>query len=167
MKFKSFAIAALAVIAGLAGPMASSNASDLIFDNPVLTQSVNFNGPYAGVGVVRSNSGANAPIVSGGYDHRQNFFLVGVEVFSTVESTPVFGVDVKAGVVVTDDLTLYGIAGVQRDTGKAKDGNSFGVGTDLALADGIALTGSYKQVYDLGTFNNRDDQFRVGLKFSF
>lgn len=166
MKIKNLAIATLAVIAGLAAP-AASVASDLFLDRPAISQSINFSGPYAGVGVVHSTNDTTAPVVSAGYDYRYDFFLLGAEVFGTLENSPVLGVDVKAGVVATDNLAVYGIAGVQRDTGKAKDSNSLGVGADLALTDGIALTGSYKQVYDLGTFNNRDDQFRVGLKFSF
>lgn len=153
MNIKNIVAAALIAIATISVPL-----STLAFD---------FNGPYAGVGVVHSTNGTTAPTILAGYDHRFDFFILGTEVFSTIENTPVLGVDVKAGVVVTEDLAIYGLAGVQRDTGKTKNSNSFGIGADLALADGIALTGSYKQVYDLGTFNNRDDQFRIGLKFSF
>ena len=171
MNIKNLFAIALVTASAFAAPMAM--AADLTapvpFDRPetFVSQSVNFDGPYAGVGVIYSNKNYT-PVVSVGYDLRYDAFVVGVEAFGTVNSaTPVLGADVKAGVAVTEDFALYGLVGVQTNTGTGVNSNSFGVGADLVLTETVSLTGSYKQVYDIGTFNNREDQFRVGVKFSF
>lgn len=178
MNMKNIIAATLIAVSALAAPMALAadlnGPSALNAPETFVSQNVNFDGPYAGIGVIYSNTNETvSPVISLGYDVRNDFLIVGAEVFGTIDdefTTPTVGVDVKAGVVVTDNLVIYGIAGVQTDI---SDGdfvnkkNSFGVGADFAVTETISITGSYKQVFDLGTFDNRDDQFRAGVKVSF
>lgn len=168
MNLKNILAATLTSVALLAAPVAMAADVFVPNTNPIyVSEVVNFDGPYAGIGVIHSQANGIVPVVSVGYDVRFDSFIVGGELFATVEATPVLGVDVKAGVVVTDNLAVYGIAGVQKNTGTNVDSHSFGVGADLALNETVYVTTSYKQVYDFGTWNNRDDQFRVGVKISF
>ena len=171
MKIKNIIAATLVTFASIAAPMAM--AADVkapvpyVASDIYIVENVNFDGPYVGAGVIYSNN-TYTPVISAGYDARFDAFIVGGEVFATVNGeAPVVGVDVKAGVVVTENLAVYGIAGVQTNTGTGVNSNSVGVGADFAFTENVSLTGSYKQVYDFGTFDNRDDQYRVGLKVSF
>lgn len=169
MNVKSLLIAAMVTMTAVATPMAAFGADvplPLARPEVFTSQVVNFDGPYAGLGVIYSDK-EYVPVASVGYDLRYDALLFGVEAFGTLEESPTVGVDVKAGVVLTDDFAVYGIAGVQQNTGTDVNSNSFGVGADLAITETIYVTGSYKQVYDIGTFDNRDDQFRVGVKFAF
>lgn len=170
MNIKNLIVASILAIATTVAPVATFGAdlsiSQPVIDTTIYSQIVNFDGPYAGLGVINSN-GTNVAVASVGYDVRYDAFIAGVEAFGTLDNAPVLGIDIKAGVAVTEDLALYGIVGYQKNTGTDVDSNAFGVGADLAITDNIYVTGSYKQVYDFGTFNNRDDQFRIGVKLAF
>lgn len=168
--FKTIAVAtmATALSLGSVAAIAADPIATLPYPETVVEETVNhnFNGPYVGIGALVVDNHA-APYVSAGVDARHDVFVVGAEVYSTVGSDPVFGLDGKAGVVLTDNVSVYGIAGIQTSTLNEIEYNSFGIGTDIALTEDVALTGSYRQVYDFGTFDHVDDQYRVGLKFSF
>lgn len=169
MNLKTIIAATLTAVALISAPVVAADVvSTSAVNSPVyVSEVINFNGPYAGIGVIHSQTNGIVPVVSAGYDFRYDAFLLGGEVFATVESAPVLGVDVKAGVVLTENFAVYGLAGLQKNIATNVDSHSFGIGADYAITENVSLTGSYKQVYDFGTWNNRDDQFRVGVKVSF
>lgn len=168
MNIKNIIVAAFASIALMAAPVMAADLTSPAINPVFVSQVVNFDGAYAGLGVVHSKTtGENVALASIGYDLRSDIFIVGVEGSATIEKTPVLGVDVKAGVAVFDNVAVYGIVGAQRDTGTNVDSHSFGVGADVALSEAVYLTGSYRQVFDFGTSNLTDEQFRVGVKLPF
>ena len=177
MNLKTIFAVALVAASALATPMAfaADTVAPVPFDRPEIfaVQNVNFDGPYAGIGVIYSKTDETfAPVISAGYDARFDMFIVGAEVFATIDEdiTPTLGVDVKAGVAVTDNLAVYGIAGVQTTFVENKDNvneYSVGVGADYAINETVSLTTSYKRVFEFDSVSEPDDQFRVGFKVSF
>lgn len=173
MNFKTtFAAAVLAIVA-MASPVAVMAADFLVAPvpaNPISrsVDAVHFDGAY--VGVSGTYVGKEfTPTLSAGVDKRYDFVVVGGEVFADLEKDGIktIGFDAKAGFVLTNNVAVYAIGGIQTDRKSAVARNAIGVGADVALTDNVYLTGSYKQVYDLGTFDNRDDRVSVGLKFRF
>lgn len=176
---KNIFAAAIIAIATVATPVATFAAdvfAPVPFDRPVIVQTVtNFDGPYFGIGgSTIVDSDVYTPTVSIGIDNRYDAFVFGGEVFAAINvdefediEVETIGFDAKAGFVLTDNVAVYGLAGVEVDTDTAIARNAVGVGTDIALNEDVYLTGSYKYVTDLVTFDNGDHRVSVGVKFPF
>lgn len=180
MNVKNVIIASLVAVASVLTPMAASIAADVIapvpFDRPAVVQVVNnFDGPYFGIGgTTLWDSNEYTPTISVGLDQRYDAVVIGGEVFAGVNVNDnglnvieTVGFDAKAGFVLTDNVAVYGLAGVEVDTDTAIARNAIGVGADVAINESVYLTGSYKHVTDLGTFDNVDHRVSAGLKFPF
>lgn len=178
MNVKNVILAGLVAFASALAPM--TMAADVIapipFDRPAVVQVVNnFDGPYFGIGgTTLWDSNVYTPTISVGLDKRYDAVVIGGEVFGavTVDGTnaPVLntiGFDAKAGFVLTDNVAVFGLAGVEVDTNTAIARNAVGVGADVAINESVYATASYKYVTDLGTFDNADHRVTVGLKFPF
>lgn len=179
MNVKNVILAGLVAVATALTPMAATVAADVIspaVERPVIVQVVdNFNGPYFGIGGTTIwDTNEYTPTLSVGIDQRFDAVVIGGEVFGAVKVTDkngptieTIGFDAKAGFVVTENVAVYALAGVEVDTDTALARNAIGVGADVALTPDVYLTGSYKHVTDLGTFDNVDHRVSVGLKFPF
>lgn len=177
MKLKNIMITSVVAIATALAPFAGAMAADVIapipFERPVIVETINnFDGPYFGIGgTTLWNSNVYTPTISVGIDKRYDAFVFGGEVFGALdinkETISTLGFDAKAGFVLTDNVAVYAIGGVEVNTTTAIARNAVGVGTDIAINEDVYLTGSYKYVTDLGTFNNPDHRVTVGLKFPF
>lgn len=180
MNVKNVIFAGLVAFASALAPMAAASAADFIapvpFDRPAVVQVVNnFDGPYFGIGSTTIwDSNEYTPVLSVGVDKRFDAVVVGAEAFGTINVdnnglnvVETIGIDGKAGFVVTDNVAVYALAGVEVNTNTAIARNAVGVGADVAVNEGLYLTGSYKHVTDLGTFDNADHRVSVGLKFPF
>lgn len=180
MNVKNIILAGLVAVASVMTPMAATMAADAIapvpFDRPVIVQVVdNFDGPYFGIGgTTILDSNEYTPTISVGIDKRYDALIIGGEVFAGVNVQDngknfidVIGFDAKAGFVLTDNVAVYALAGIEVDTNTAIARNAVGIGADVALTESVYVTGSYKHVTDLGTFDNADHRVSVGLKFPF
>lgn len=177
MKLKNVLITGLVAFATALAPFAAAVAADVIapvpFDRPAIVQTVdNFSGPYIGIGgTTILNSNVYTPTISVGIDQRYDAFVFGGEIFGALnvgdQTISTIGFDAKAGFVLTENVAVYAIGGIEVDTASAIGRNAVGVGTDIAITEDVYLTGSYKYVTDLGTFNNPDHRVSIGLKFPF
>lgn len=179
MNIKNLIVSSLVVAAAIAAPFAAYGA-DLApvpyptIDRGAIVEVVNFDGPYVGIsGTTLLDSNVYTPQLSVGLDKRYGAFIVGGEAFATVnlndednaQTIPTIGFDAKAGFAVTDNVAVYALAGVEVNTDTEIARNSIGIGADIAITPDVYVTGSYKQVTDLGTFDNADNRVTVGLKF--
>jgi hypothetical protein len=179
MNVKNIILAGLVAVAAALTPMAM--AADIGFPTPVdqrptVVQFVNnFDGAYIGVGATTSwNSNEYTPVLSVGVNNRYDAVVVGAEVFGTFDIennglnfVETVGIDAKAGFVVTENVAVYALAGVEINTNTAIARNAVGGGVDFAVNEGLVLAGTYKQVTDFGSFNNADHRVTIGAKFPF
>lgn len=180
MNFKNAFLAAVVAVASVLTPIAAATAADIIapipHDRPVIIQVVdNFEGPYWGVGgstILGTNE--YTPTLSVGVNKRFDAVVVGGEIWGAVNvigkdapSVGSLGFDAKAGFVVTENVAVYAIAGVEADTQNTILRNAIGVGADVALTENVYLTGSYKRVTDFMSLDNPSDRVSIGLKFPF
>ena len=134
-----------------------------------------WNGFYAGIyGVVGGEVGANPGIgagVNAGVNAQFDFYLVGAEV-------AVAGIDGdlgqagyaqmlgRAGLVVADDVLLYGAGGYGIDLGTAQDSLLLGGGIEVGVTDNVSMRAQYLQAFPDGG-GQQTYQFSLGANFHF
>jgi outer membrane immunogenic protein len=122
------------------------------------------------VGRISSADGGQAGLgVDLGADARFEFVLVGGEIAIeglTGGASTIYGQAVgKAGIMLSDNLVLYGAAGIGSDFGAQSDA-LFGGGVDFAVANNISVDARYLHGAPI-TGANPKDQVTVGAKFHF
>jgi outer membrane immunogenic protein len=140
---------------------------------PVADAGFNWDGFYAGVyGAGRMSAVDGAQIGLGvdlGVNARLEFVLVGGEVAVeglTGSTSTIYGEAVgKAGILLSDNLVLYGAAGLGTDFGAQSD-VLFGGGLDVAVSDTVSIDARYLDGAPI-TGANPKDQVTVGAKFHF
>ena len=140
---------------------------------PVADAGFNWDGFYAGVyGVGRSSpvdGGQFGLGVDLGANARLEFVLVGGEValegLSGSTST-VYGEAIgKTGIMLSDNLVLYGAAGIGSDFSAQSD-VLFGGGLDIAVSDSVSVDARYLHGVPIAGANPKD-QVTIGAKFHF
>ena len=164
-------IALSPVVAKAADPITvPTSANDSL---PVADTGFNWDGFYAGV----YGAGRTSPVDGGqigvgvdlGVNARLEFVLVGGEVAVeglTGGTSSIYGEAIgKAGILLSDNLVLYGAAGLGTDFGAQSDA-LFGGGLDLAVSDNVSLDARYLHGAPI-TGANPKDQLTIGAKFHF
>lgn len=164
-------IALSPVVAKAADPISVPTSGDDSL--PVADAGFNWDGFYAGVYGV----GQASPVDGGqfglgvdlGVNARLEFVLVGGEVALeglAGSASTIYGDAVgKVGILLSDNLVLYGAAGVGTDFGAQSDA-LFGGGLDVALSDSVSLDARYLHGAPI-TGANPKDQVTIGAKFHF
>lgn len=140
---------------------------------PVADGGFNWDGFYAGVfGAARTSpvdGGQFGVGVDLGVNARLEFVLVGGEVAVeglTGSTSTIYGEAVgKVGIMLSDNLVLYGAAGLGSDFGAQSDA-LFGGGLDVALNNNVSLDARYLHGAPI-TGANPKDQVTIGAKFHF
>ena len=133
-------------------------------------------GFYAGIyGVAQSGPVSGSQFGGGinvGVNAQFDFFLVGGEVAfqglaGGAGATSYGQVVAKGGIVVSDDLAIYGAAGYGIDTGApVEDHLLVGGGLELAVTDDVSLKAQYLHGFPI-TGANPVEQVSVGANFHF
>lgn len=164
---------ALAVAATLA-LTASASAADLwdtgagFTDVETVELASNWTGAYVGIGVrdilPLNNISEVQPSVYAGYDYHTGPFLVGVEAEILNHNNDFYGSLLgKAGVVVTDNVAVYGVAGGEVNLQNTTTRQWFvGGGASVAVTDNVNLDALY--TYGVDT---QDHRVRVGVSYRF
>jgi outer membrane immunogenic protein len=139
-------------------------------------QSFDWNGFYAGVyGTVTQNAAAGTQYglgVNAGFSHAFDFVLVGGEVaFHPLGNANVATGYLQAvgrgGVLVTDNVLLFGATGFGTDTGPVDDNHVLaGAGIELGVTDSLSLRGQYLHGFPV-TNANPIEQVTFGAEFHF
>jgi outer membrane immunogenic protein len=151
-------------------PLSSGN------DVAVTGSEFDWNGFYAGVyGVTRSSPLGGVQYGLGvdvGTNARFEMVLVGGEVAleavtggaGTTTTVQMLG---KAGIALTDELVLYGLAGAGADMGAVPATDALvGGGLQMAIADNVSVEARYIHGFAL-TGANPKDQVTIGADFHF
>lgn len=143
---------------------------------PVADAGFDWNGFYAGVyGVTQASPVGGTQFGLGvdlGVDARFEFVLVGAEVSyqgltGGNGSTSYIQAIGKAGLAATDDIILYGAAGLGTDLGVPNETDALiGAGVSLAVADNVSLEARYLHAIPLAGANPKE-QFTLGANFHF
>lgn len=170
MKFiKSMFVAMSVATALMFGSITASNAADPIVHIPTYNSQAAetpFHGLHFGSGFAIEHNSV-FPTVSLGYTVVDGNLLFGIEALATVSEVPVIALDGKLGFVVTENIAAYGLVGVEHHTATKLNRQSVGVGVDVALAENVVLSGSYRKAFEDFDIQNGADQLRFGLKFKF
>ena len=143
---------------------------------PVADAGFDWNGFYVGVyGVTQASPVGGTQFGLGldmGVDARFEFMLVGAEVSyhgltAGTGSTSYIEAIGKAGVAATDDIIIYGAAGVGVDMGVPNETDALiGAGVSLAVADNVSLEARYLHAIPLAGTNPKE-LFTLGANFHF
>jgi len=178
VRYAAIAAAMLATIAGPAfavDPIALPVTSDSTL--PVYEgSSFDWNGFYAGVYGTATQSPsydrAYGIGVNAGFSHAFDFVLVGGEVaFHPLGNANVATGYLQAvgrgGVLVTDNVLLFGATGFGTDTGPLDDNHVLaGGGIELGVTDNVSLRGQYLHGFPV-TSENPIEQVTFGAEFHF
>lgn len=125
-------------------------------------------GPYVGAkGVVNINTGKYDAAVNTGITGRNDVLYYGVDLelggLSKVPNINDVQVTGRAGVVVTENLALYGLAGVQTDFKTVTP--VAGVGVEIQANETVSIVGEFERNFptNLPTY----DEVKVGFKVRF
>ena len=167
----AFGIAA-SVVALVAATGVQAADPILIDDVAISMATSNWDGPYAGIGVIAETAAAGTPaetIIGAqgilGYNLTSNGFLFGGEIYVSPfsSSTTGFGVvaggQVRAGLLASDALLLYLAAGGEVTMGGGVFG-TVGGGAEFWVADDLSLDLEYKFIIDTAS---TDRYHHVGL----
>ncbi len=140
---------------------------------PVADAGFDWSGFYAGVyGTARATSANGGRFGAGvdlGANARLEFVLIGGEV--AIEglgggADTIYGQAVgRAGIMLSDNLALYGAAGLGTDFGAESDA-LFGGGLELAAADNFSIDARYLHGAPMSGANTKD-QVTIGANFHF
>jgi outer membrane immunogenic protein len=144
---------------------------------PVYEESgFDWNGFYAGVYGAAQNgatSGTQYGLgIQAGVNAQFDFYLLGAEVAvhgitGDVGETTYGQILGRAGLVVTDDVVVYGAGGYGIDLGAPDESDALlGGGVELAVTDSISVEAQYLHGFPLNG-GNAKDQFTVGANFHF
>ena len=138
--------------------------------------SFDWSGFYAGIyGGAQTSSVAGTQYGLGinlGVNAAFDFYLLGGEVAiegltGGAGSTSYAEVLGRAGVIVTDDVMVYGTGGYGIDLGNPNEDDVLaGGGIELALTDNVSLRGQYLHGFPI-TGGNPKDQFTIGASYHF
>lgn len=178
--FKKMALAALFTSAAATGAFAAdlnTMPTPVPMEAPVAQQAAfDWNGFYAGVYGGAQNSSAGGMQyglgVNVGVNAAFDFYLLGGEVAihgltGGAGSTSYAEVLGRAGVIVTDNVMVYGAAGYGIDLGAPNEDDILaGGGVELALTDNVSLRGQYLHGFPI-TGGNPKDQITIGAAYHF
>jgi len=174
---KTLIIAAVAALA-FAAPVA---AADLRTAPVPSIESIivddSWTGAYAGLnGVVEVTNGVTqyGPELVVGYNQAIDMFLIGAEVsveglnFNNSRFNEVtVGVTGKAGVILTDEIGVYALAGLERELNVGVNSGRLGAGVEAKITEEISIVGEYARSWTFDGAYTPSDQFTVGLRYSF
>lgn len=140
---------------------------------PVADPGFDWNGFYAGVyGLAQTSpvgGGQYGLGVDVGASARLEFVLVGGEVTLqglTGATSTIYGEGIgRAGIALTDELVLYGAAGIGTDFAGQTDA-LIGGGLELAVANNISIDARYLHGIPIAGANPKD-QVKIGANFHF
>jgi outer membrane immunogenic protein len=178
--FRTVALAGLVAVL----PLGSAMAADAItvptstpVEMPIYEEpAFDWSGFYAGV----YGAGQASPIggdqfglgVSAGVNAKFDFYLVGAEVAvhgiaGGVGETSYGQILGRAGLVVTDDVVIYGAGGYGIDLGApSEDDVLVGGGVELAVTDAVSVEAQYLHGFPVSGGNDKN-QFTVGANYHF
>jgi len=175
---KTLILAAVAALA-LAAPVA---AADVLAPTPTIGSIIvddSWTGAYVGLnGVVEVTNGVTqyGPEVVVGYNQAIDLFLIGAEVSlegvnfnnaNTNFNEVTVGVTGKAGVILTDEIGVYALAGLEREINVGVNSGRIGAGVEAKLTEEISIVGEYARSWTFDGAYTPSDQFTVGLRYSF
>lgn len=178
--FRKMALAALATTISV-GPLFAADMITVPTSTPVEMPvyepaGFDWNGFYAGVYGAAQNgetSGTQYGLgVQAGVNAQFDFYLLGAEVAvhgisGDVGETTYGQILGRAGLVVTDDVVIYGAGGYGIDLGSRNDSDALvGGGVELAVSDSISVEAQYLHGFPLNG-GNAKNQFTVGANFHF
>jgi outer membrane immunogenic protein len=160
-----------------ANPIAIPTSGPDTLSIPVHDEGVfDWSGFYAGVFGTAATSTSDGADFGGGFSLGVNaqfdFILTGAEVtvrgLSDASDLDIDGQLLgRAGILVADDLALYGTAGFGLDFGGASDGAVIlGAGAEYALNDTVSLRAQYQHEFSLSGSPSADT-FSFGANFHF
>jgi outer membrane immunogenic protein len=178
--FRTVALAGLVVVLPLSGAMAADAITvptSTPVELPVYEQpAFDWSGFYAGV----YGAAQLSPIggdqfglgASAGVNAQFDFYLVGAEVAvhgiaGGVGETSYGQILGRAGLVVTDDVVIYGAGGYGIDLGApSEDDVLVGGGVELAVTDAVSVEAQYLHGFPTSG-GNETNQFTLGAKYHF
>ena len=181
--FKTLTIAALATAAATG----TSFAADLITvptstpaEMPIYEEpGFDWNGFYAGVyGVAQHGETSDTQYglgIQAGYNAQFDFYLLGAEVAvhglpgnDAVGETSYGQLLGRAGLVISDNVLVYGAGGYGIDLGAPEEEDILlGGGVELAVTESISVEARYLHGFPLGEGGNSKDQFTLGANWHF
>ncbi|MDP1729874.1 MAG: outer membrane beta-barrel protein [Devosia sp.] len=168
---RTLKIALLATVA-TAALSSATIAADLIIADPVINNTYggfDWEGPYAGLFVMGHDFGLFGIGVDAGVNVLVNDgFLLGLEgdVAWLSDNSWIGQVNGRAGVLVTDGVLLYGLAGVGFDS-KWDAYVPLGVGAEFAVADNLTLRAQYQFQWDFDNVAENAHVGKVGFNWHF
>lgn len=143
---------------------------------PVHDDAFDWNGFYAGVYGVATASPANDLQGGGGlnlgFNRSFDFVLVGGEVAfqaagNDLVATSSFQAVGRGGVLVTDNVLVFGAAGIGTEVGTGGDDHVLaGAGLEVGITDSVSLRGQYLHGFPV-TNANPVEQVTFGAEFHF
>lgn len=180
MRFKMMVLATIASIASM-GTTLAADPITVPTSTPVAMPvheetGFDWNGFYAGVYGVAQNgqtSGTQYGLgAQAGVNAQFDFYLVGAEVAvqgitGNVGETTYGQILGRAGLVVTDDVVVYGAGGYGMDLGTPDESEALlGGGVELAVTDSLSVEAQYLRGLPVNG-GNAKDQFTLGANFHF
>ena len=175
---KTLILAAVAALA-LAAPVAAADLRPVTAPTTIeaIIADTTWTGPYVGLnGVVEVTNGATqyGPELVVGYNQAIDMFLVGAEVSleglnyvnGVTFNEVTVGVTGKAGVILTDTVGVYALAGLERELNTGVNSGRVGAGVEAKLTQEVSIVGEYARSWEFGN-TVPSDQFTVGLRYSF